>query len=76
MAISLITTGTIGPDGISLTMILHCSPYIIPVIWHLVNVCVNFPISWKNSYVLPLPKTKNPIEKKDLRSISILSTGM
>lgn len=76
-AISLIRTRAIGPDGIGLTMILHCCPYIIPIILHLVNICIEtscFPSSWKNSYVLPLPKIKHPNEIKDLRPISILPT--
>lgn len=76
-AISLIRSGAIGPDGIGLVMILRCCPYIIPILQHLVNSCIEtscFPRCWKNTYVLPLPKTKNPVELKDLRPISILPT--
>ena len=56
-------------------MILFCCPLIIPYLTNIVNCCIEkkyFPTSWKIANIMPLPKTKKPVEYKDLRPISIL----
>lgn len=73
--INSITTKAYGVDNISIDMIKLCSPYIIPIITHLVNFCFSnavFPNIWKQSRITPLPKKNQPTEYKDLRPISIL----
>uniref|UniRef100_A0A6P7HE79 Uncharacterized protein LOC114347572 n=1 Tax=Diabrotica virgifera virgifera TaxID=50390 RepID=A0A6P7HE79_DIAVI len=66
-----------GHDNINITMILYCCPYILPFITHIFNFCLQksiFPSVWKESKVIPLPKTDSPIDYNELRPISILCT--
>lgn len=70
-----ITSNSTGSDNISIAMLLCCCPTILPYLSHIINFCILsdvFPSSWKLAHVLPLPKTNNPKELKDLRPISIL----
>lgn len=76
-AISSIKSEAIGCDGIGIKMLMYCCPYILPVVIHMINFCIethDFPECWKTSYVLPFPKVTSPNELKDLRPISILPT--
>lgn len=76
-ALFSIKTQAIGTDGIGLSMLLLCCPHIIPYIVHLVNVCIEtstFPVLWKSSFLIPIPKVPSPGGLKDLRPISILPT--
>jgi hypothetical protein len=74
-ALFSIKSKAVGTDGISINMLMYCHPFILPVITHLVNYCIEtrtFPDAWKTSYVLPIPKVSSPSEQKDLRPVSIL----
>ena len=76
-AICLVKTQAIGTDGIGMSMLCHCYPYILPYIVHIINSCIDtltFPEAWKASFLLPIPKVSDPQELKDLRPISILPT--
>lgn len=76
-ALFSIKSEAIGMDGIGLSMILNCCPYIIPFIVHLVNYCIetaSFPSIWKSSFLLPIPKVALPTQLSELRPISILPT--
>lgn len=73
--LSEIKSKAIGYDGIGIDMLISCCPFILPVITHIVNVCIEkgaFPVIWKTSLVIPLPKVDNPKNFKHLRPISIL----
>jgi hypothetical protein len=70
-----ITSTAFGMDGISIKMVRGLSPFCIGAVSHLVNVSLktgNFPSSWKQSVVVPLPKTLNPTLVSDFRPISLL----
>lgn len=70
-----IKSKAIGEDLISIDMLLYCCPVILPYIAHIFNFCFEsqtFPLMWKQSHIIPLPKVNNPGELKDLRPISIL----
>ncbi|XP_046662977.1 uncharacterized protein LOC124355866 [Homalodisca vitripennis] len=70
-----ITSTAFGVDGISIKMVTGLSPFCIGAVSHLVNVSLktgNFPSSWKQSVVVPLPKNLNPTLVSDFRPISIL----
>ncbi|CAH0559663.1 unnamed protein product [Brassicogethes aeneus] len=72
-----IKSKAVGSDGISIGMLLFCCPFIIPVLTHIINYCIetsSFPKGWKLSYITPIPKVRCPTELKDLRPISILPT--
>lgn len=72
-----IKSKAVGEDLISIDMLLHCCPIILPYITHIFNYCIEcktFPSIWKRSQIIPLPKVTNPDELKDLRPISILCT--
>ena len=74
-AIDSIKSNAFGSDGITLTMIRYCSPFIVPYITHLINVCLEtsyFPNTWKTSHVQPIPKVNVPETFSDLRPISLL----
>lgn len=73
--ISSIKSNSAGHDGITIYMIKLCVPHLLPVISHIINHCITFsvfPDCWKKANVIPLQKTRNPTEFKDLRPISIL----
>lgn len=64
-----------GCDGITISMIFLTLPVTLDVITALVNASItssSFPDSWKIAKVLPLPKTLNASDMKDLRPVSIL----
>lgn len=70
-----ISTKASGVDEINIVLIKLCSPYIIPLITHLVNFCIDnniVPKCWKQGLVKPLPKIAEVKEYKDLRPICIL----
>ena len=71
----LIKSQSVGSDGLNITFVLMCCPFLIPYICHVVNCCIVqsvYPTQWKVSHVVPLPKVDNVQEYKDLRPISIL----
>lgn len=66
-----------GSDGISSNMIKLVSGPLLNHITHIVNSCIlssQFPASWKQAKVIPIPKVANPTEISQLRPISILPT--
>lgn len=70
-----ISTKASGVDEINIVLIKLCSPYIVPLITHLVNFCIDnnvVPKCWKQGLVRPLPKISEVKEYKDLRPICIL----
>ena len=74
-AINSIKSNAAGFDSISLVMIKYCSPKIVPIVTHLINVCLEnnyFPSFWKTSMVQPVPKVNSPSSLSDLRPISLL----
>lgn len=70
-----IKTKAFGHDCLNINLLLLCCPEIIPVLTHLMNVCIEnyyFPLAWKEALVTPLAKIGNPTSLNDFRSISIL----
>lgn len=73
--LSNISTKAAGDDGFNITFILLCCPYIVPIITHIVNYCLEnsvFPNQWKIGIVKPIPKCNIVTEYKDLRPVCIL----
>lgn len=73
--INKISTNATGHDGLNISILRSCCPYIVPFITHIINCCLLeniFPSQWKISLVRPIPKVTNPQDFKDLRPISIL----
>ena len=67
---------SVGPDGISLNVLLLCLPVLAPTLTALFNKSITtkvFPTNWKDSFILPINKVKNPSEPSDYRPISLLS---
>jgi len=76
-AVQGIASGATGHDGVNIVMLKYCLPFLLPYLTFIFNFCLIhsvFPAAWKHAIVLPLPKCKDPMEYKDLRPISILST--
>jgi hypothetical protein len=74
-AMNEIKSRAVGIDNISIQMIKSASPYAIGAITHLINRVLTtqtFPLNWKKSIVLPLPKVPNPQNVEQFRPISIL----
>jgi hypothetical protein len=74
-AINEITSRAVGIDEISIAMIKSVSPFAIEAITHLMNASLekgDFPLSWKKSIIIPLPKKQNPSNLNELRPISVL----
>lgn len=64
-----------GPDNISIGLIKLCCPYILKFLVNIINSIIldcKFPSCWKNAFVTPIPKTRDPQNLSDLRPISIL----
>lgn len=70
-----IKSNAVGPDGISIKMVLYLIPYLSNHITFIINKCLltgKFPKSWKNANVIPVPKNTNPSLLSHFRPISIL----
>lgn len=64
-----------GCDGLNRKMILLLLDTVAPVLTHIFNFSLfshKFPSIWKNAYVIPIPKNKNPSTFSHYRPISIL----
>lgn len=75
VAMNDIHSRAVGIDEISIQMIRSVSPYALGAITHLINTVLisqTFPLNWKKSIVVPLPKVTNPTTVEQLRPISIL----
>lgn len=72
-----IRTNAFGVDNINARMLKYCSPFIDKYITHIINCCIEksyFPVLWKNSLGIPIPKKSNPKDFSDIRVISLLPT--
>ena len=75
MLLSLDTTKSSGPDGISATMLKQTAVSIAPGITKLMNESIrsgNFPNAWKTSSIVPIPKGNNHTSVSNYRPISLL----
>lgn len=73
--IKKIKSNSCGSDNVSREMVVLCLPVILDYITHIINCCIEvgyFPDSWKESIIIPLPKTAQPASYNDLRPISLL----
>ena len=76
MLLSLDTTKSNGPDGISAIMLKQTAVSIVPGITKLMNMSIcsgKFPTAWKTSSVVPIPKGSNHTRITNYRPISLLS---
>lgn len=74
-AIMRIASNSIGPDGFSIKSYKIMLPHLLHVFTLLFNFSLStskFPESWKKSYVVPVPKKRDPTQYSDYRPISIL----
>ena len=65
-----------GPDGISAKMLKYTAPYISSSITQLFNLSIRtgkIPNAWKESHVVPIPKSSTVHDPKNYRPISLLS---
>lgn len=70
-----IKSNAVGPDGLSVKMLLYLTPYLSKHITFILNKCLltgKFPNLWKNANVLPVPKNSSPSLLSHFRPISIL----
>ena len=75
MLLSLDTSKSNGPDGISATMLKATATSIAPGITKLFNKSISsgvFPTAWKTSSVVPIPKGKDRVSVSNYRPISLL----
>lgn len=75
LAVLRIKSNSVGDDGIPLKFIKLILEYILPILCHLINSCLDesrFPSQWKISRVVPVAKCSNPKDLINLRPISIL----
>ena len=66
----------IGPDIVSNTILKHCASSLCHPLAELFNKCFstgNYPETWKEAYVQPIPKKGKSSDKNDYRPISLLS---
>lgn len=69
------SSDAVGCDNVSRKMLVPILDVILPVLTHILNVSIDsgiFPNTWKDAYVIPLPKKSNPSTVTDFRPISIL----
>jgi len=70
-----IKSDAVGADGISIKMLSLCCPFVAKYLCHIFNTILLynvFPNSWKESYVIPIPKSVSVNTMSDLRPITIL----
>lgn len=71
-----ITSNSVGPDNFSIKAYKCTLMYVLPVITDLFNKSITtgiFPVEWKFSHVIPIPKIKNAINCEDFRLLSLLN---
>lgn len=74
-ALNDISSNAVGNDGLHLKFIKLVWSEIKDVVCHVLNFSLLnsvYPDQWKRSMIIPLPKTKEPLECKDYRPINIL----
>jgi len=67
---------SMGSDNISVYFLKLSLPYIVDSLTFIFNLSISkntFPSAFKEAKVIPIPKTKVPLEPKDFRPISLLS---
>lgn len=73
--INAIKSNADGCDGLSRSMIIPIVDIISDVLTHIINYSLSegvFPSSWRNAYVIPIPKVSKPSLISHFRPISIL----
>lgn len=73
--ISDIKTTSVGSDGVSISFVKLCCPYILPFITNIINSCLlesYYPNQWKEALVVPIPKKETITQYNELRPISVL----
>jgi hypothetical protein len=68
-ALGKFTLNATGLDGIPLVLILP----VLTELFYYILTSSTFPLVWKISSVVPIPKVHSSTEKSDYRTISILS---
>ena len=74
-AVRSITSSAMGVDLIPTQFMKVVLRDLLEVLVHIFNLSSQsgvFPSIWKSANILPIPKTKNPVECKDFRPVSIL----
>lgn len=74
-AIYEVRSNAVGVDKLPLKFIKMLLPVILPVITHIFNYSLTssvFPISWKLSDTVPIPKKSSPSSLSDFRAINLL----
>jgi hypothetical protein len=69
-----IKSNAVGADHISLKMLINVFPFVSTHVTFIINKCLEageFPESWKDSLVIPLPKCVEPKSHGDYRPISV-----
>lgn len=72
---SKLKSKAVGCDDIGRIMVMRLIDHILPPIVHIINFSLQsgqFPDQWRKAFVLPLPKTANPLLPNQFRPISIL----
>lgn len=70
-----IKSNALGPDDLPIKFLKFCLPNILPVLLHLFNYIIEacvYPVNWKISRVIALPKINDPQSTSDMRPISIV----
>lgn len=76
-SVMMVKSNSVGSDEISIKFLKLCLPTIAPILTHLFNDIVAkkcFPMAWKVSKVICLPKTREPTSPTDFRPITLLSS--
>ncbi|XP_044588839.1 uncharacterized protein LOC123268024 [Cotesia glomerata] len=75
-SIMRITSNSVGPDKFSIKSYKCTLSFLLPLITELFNKSLStgvFPIEWKLSHIIPIPKKPNASDCTDYRPISLLS---
>ncbi|XP_045494218.1 uncharacterized protein LOC123693257 [Colias croceus] len=66
-----------GPDGIPAFLVKDCSRVLVEPLLYIFNICLKsatFPVRWKITRVIPVPKNKTGSSVRDYRPVAVLST--
>lgn len=75
-SIMRLTSNSVGPDNFSIKAYKCTLPFLLPLLTELFNKSLTtgvFPVEWKLSHVIPIPKKPNASDCTDFRPISLLS---
>lgn len=62
-----------GPDGVSPRVIKACAVQLCRVFLHIFKMLLMFPVMWKTSRIVLVPKTQRPCDSKDFRPAALTS---